>query len=99
MNKSSPSAIRTRQSKLLLGGLQSVPRRAWTPIWPCRKAARAAATHDRGAPTSPASAGPRCRTFEFRDLAIGKQVQGPAIVESPFTSIVIEPDATFSRTE
>jgi N-methylhydantoinase A len=37
--------------------------------------------------------------FEFRDLAIGKEVKGPAIVESPFTSIVIEPDATFSRTE
>ena len=37
--------------------------------------------------------------FEFRDLAIGKQLQGPAIVESPFTSVVIEPGATFSRTE
>ena len=37
--------------------------------------------------------------FEFRDLAIGKEVKGPAIVESPFTSVVIEPGATFSRTE
>jgi N-methylhydantoinase A len=37
--------------------------------------------------------------FEFRDLAIGKQVKGPAIVESPFTSVVIEPGATFSRTK
>ena len=37
--------------------------------------------------------------FEFRDLAIGKDVKGPAIVESPFTSVVIDPGATFSRTE
>lgn len=37
--------------------------------------------------------------FEFRDLAIGKQLQGPAIVELPFTSVVIEPGATFSRTK
>jgi N-methylhydantoinase A len=36
--------------------------------------------------------------FQFRDLATGKQLKGPAIVESPFTSIVIEPGATFSRT-
>ena len=37
--------------------------------------------------------------FNFRDLAIGKEVKGPAIVELPFTSVVIEPGATFSRTE
>jgi N-methylhydantoinase A len=36
--------------------------------------------------------------FEFRDLTVDRQVLGPAIVESPFTSIVVEPGATFTRT-
>jgi N-methylhydantoinase A len=36
--------------------------------------------------------------FEFRHLAIDGRTQGPAIVESPFTSIVVEPGAAFSRT-
>lgn len=61
--------------------------------------------------TGPRSSGPRSRrayfasmgwaevpVFEFRDLALRKRIKGPAIVESPFTSIVIERSATFSRT-
>ena len=58
-----------------------------------------AATHDRGAPTSCQSAGPRCQCLNSEISRLAKQVKGPAIVESPFTSIVIEPGATFSRTE
>jgi N-methylhydantoinase A len=36
--------------------------------------------------------------YEFQDLKVDKKIKGPAIVESPFTSIVVEPGATFLRT-
>jgi N-methylhydantoinase A len=37
------------------------------------------------------------QVLRFEELAFDCKMHGPAIVESPFTSIVIDPDAAFTR--
>jgi N-methylhydantoinase A len=40
----------------------------------------------------------RASLYRLEALPAGRRLAGPAIVESPFTTIVVDPDATFERT-
>ena len=37
--------------------------------------------------------------FDLAQIDVGKTIQGPALIESPFTTIVVDPTATFALTE